>query len=376
VDHPRGDERLKRRVAFLLLGETLLVPHLFPIVEALAERAPDVVIDIWVSNARLEELVRPWIRPLPSVRLRLTPGFRRDALLPAKLPLLARLLPRLARTPVVVCAEQTSLWVPRLLPWLPTRYVKTSHGVGSMSARDDPRRLAAHRTLVPSEQERGTYLARGMPPDRIAATGYVKAGFRHRTPPRSLFESDRPIVLYAPHWQPHRSSWPAWGRRVVALLADQTAWNVILAPHQRLVERAPELREVLDAVSALPHVHCDLDSFALVDGSYTAAADIYLGDTSSQVMEFLMRPRPAVFLDPEAREWRSDPSYAMWRAGEVVTDPSRIMPALAAAQDLHSSFSSAQIDLARDALGDVTGAGADRAAKEVLRVLALSVGPG
>ena len=363
-----------RKIGFLLLGETLLVPHIFPIVEAVAARAPDVDVDLWIANAALERLVQPWTADIPSVRLMRVPGFRHDSQPPAKLPTLARLLPSLARTPVVVCAEQTSLWVPRLLPWLPTRFVKTSHGVGSMSARDDPRRMAAHRTLVPSEQERGTYLVRGMPADRIVATGYVKAAFRHRTASRSLFTEDRPVVLYAPHWQQHRSSWPAWGRVVVELLAGQLEWNVILAPHQRLVERAPEVREILDSVSDLPHVHCDLDSFSLVDGSYTSAADVYLGDTSSQVMEFLMRPRPAVFLDPDARSWRSDPSYAMWHAGEVVTDTADILSALSRAPELHPGYRPVQIKLAADALGDTTGVGADRAADEVLRVLAMATG--
>ncbi|WP_238560095.1 hypothetical protein [Sphingomonas sp. Mn802worker] len=266
--------------------------------------------------------------------------------------------------------------MPRLLPWLPPRFVKTSHGVGSMSARDDPRRKAANRTLVPSEQERGTYLARGMPPDRIVATGYVKAAFRHRRSAKPLFANNRPIVLYAPHWQPHRSSWPAWGRLVVDLLAQQSEWNVILAPHQRLVERAPEVRDVLARVSNLPHVHCDLDSFSMVDGSYTGLADIYLGDTSSQVIEYLMRPRPVVFLDPAARDWHDDPSYAMWRAGEVVTDATGISLALSRASECHSEYRPAQIELTADALGDVTGGGADRAAEEVLRVLATSAGRG
>src|SRR3546814_19981036 len=50
---------------------------------------------------------------------------------------------------------------------------------------------------------------------------------------------------------------------------------------------------------------------------YTAAADIYLGDTSSQVVELLMQPRPCVFLAPLGVDWHDDPSYAMWAAGEV-----------------------------------------------------------
>ena len=369
-------------VAFLFLGETLLIPHLFPIVEALATARPDLPLDLWVATSTHERLLAGWTAQLPQVRVRRAPGYRTIAAaqpgerpaLPPKLPMLLRLAPGLARARVVVCAEQTSLWLPRAFPWMRTRFVKTSHGVGSMSARDDRRRMAASYTLVPSEQERATYLSRGMAPDRIEATGYVKAAFRQRTPARTLFGDDRPVLLYTPHWQAHRSSWPAWGQQVVGQLAEQRDWNVILAPHQRLIERAPEVREVLASVAHLPHVHADLDSFATVDGSYTAAADLYLGDTSSQLIEFLARPRPAIFLNAHARAWADDPGYAMWRAGEVVGDLAELLPAIRRAPAHHPRFAAIQHDIATAALGDASGAGAQRAAEAVLRVLA-NTGP-
>lgn len=369
----------RRTIAFLFLGETLLIPHLYPIVEALVAADRTVAIDLWVATSVHERLLQRWTTRLdaPGLVIRRAPGFRRDngddagrnPVLPSKLPMLFRLAPRLARTPVVVCAEQTSLWLPRLMPWMATRFVKTSHGVGSMSARDDPRRRAAFHTLVPSEQERETYLSRGIAPDRITATGYVKAAFAHRTPARTLFAQDRPVLLYTPHWQAHRSSWPAWGRQVVAMLAARTDWNMILAPHQRLVEQSPELREVLARVAGLPHVHCDLDSFAGVDGSYTTMADLYLGDTSSQLIEYLVRPRPAVFLDPAGRDWRADPAYAMWHAGEVVRTLDDLPAAIDGARAAHPRFADVQQAMAQAAVGDASGAGAARAADAILAIL-------
>lgn len=353
-------------VAFLFLGETLLIPHLWPIVAALADDRPDLAIDCWVSTSVHEELLAGWIGDRRQVRLRRAPGFRTLALaaganppLPPKLPMLARLAPRLWRARVVVCAEQTSLWLPRVLPAAP-RFVKTAHGAGSLMARDDPRRRAAWLTLVPSAAERDALAARGIAAERIVVTGYVKAAFAHRTPAARLFADDRPILLYNPHWQPHRSSWPAWGPAVVDALAGQRHWNVILAPHQRLVERAPGVRDVLARAAALPHVHADLDSFAGVDGSYTAAADLYLGDTSSQVVEFLARPRPAVFLDPRRTAWAGDPAYAMWRCGEVVTALDDLAPALARAAGEHGRFRTIQHDYAAASLGDRSGAAAAR----------------
>lgn len=365
-------------IAFLFLGETLLIPHLYPIVEALSEIS-DARLELWVSTSVHEGLIGRWVGDLanPRVRIRRAPGFLevaddgcgRSPRVPTKMLVLLRLLPRLLTAPVAVCAEQTSLRLPRLFPWLPTRFVKTSHGVGSMSARDDPRRRAAALLLVPSERERRTYLDRGFDPSRVAATGYVKAGFRQRTHWRPAFEDERPILLYAPHWQEHRSSWWRWGREVVRLLVEDGRFNLILAPHQRLVERAPELRRVLDAVAGLPHVHCDTDGFAMVDGSYTAAADIYLGDTSSQVVEFLMRPRPCVFLDAHGVAWRDDPSYAQWHCGEVVDGLSGLLPALARAGAEHPRYAPVQAEFARSSLGDTGGAAPKRAAEHILAVL-------
>lgn len=368
----------RRRVAFLFLGETLLIPHLYPIAEALVSTQPDIDIDLWVSTSVHEKLIGRWTAALgnPRLRIRRAPGFRQmshdedghNPELPNKLLMLARVGLHLLRADVVVCAEQTSLWIPRVSP-TPARFVKTSHGVGSMSARDDKRRKAAWLTLVPSERERATYLARGMAPDRIVATGYVKAGFRHRTHSVPPFATPRPVILYTPHWQRHRSSWWAWGREVVARITAEERFNLIFAPHQRLVENAPELREFVASLAGHPAVHCDLDSFAMVDGSYTEAADLYLGDTSSQVIEYLRRPRPCVFLDPGRTAWQDDPSYAMWACGEVVSDIDALLPALARAPEVHVHYSPVQAAYAADALGDVSGEAPDVAAAQVMRAL-------
>ena len=366
----------QEHVAFLFLGETLLIPHLYPIVEALAALDPNVAIDLWVSTSLHEAMLGGWAAAMPAhVRVRRAPGFRhvsaRDGVnpaLPPKLPMLLRLAPRLVRVPVVVCAEQTSLWLPTLLP-LRARFVKTSHGVGSMSARDDRRRRAAWRTLVPSERERRTYLDRGMAPERIVATGYVKAGFHQRTGTTPVFAEPRPILLYNPHWQAHRSSWWRWGPEVVRRVLADGRWNLIFAPHQRLVEGAPEVRALCAELAGRGDVLCDYESFAAVDGSYPAAADIYLGDTSSQLLEFLTTPRPCLFLDAHGVSWQGDPSYAMWACGDVVPTLDALLPALDQAPARHGRYAAVQAELVADSLGDTSGDAPARAAGEVLRAL-------
>ncbi len=372
---------MKRKVAFLFLGETLLIPHLYPIVEAVMAAEPDLPIDLWVSTSMHEALLAGWLgEPRHNVRIRRAPGFRdlrdhdegRNPPLPAKLPMLLRLLPYLARTPVVVCAEQTSLWLPALFP-LKTRFIDTFHGAGSMMAKGHWRRRAGWRTLVAAERDRRALIAGGDSPDRIVTTGYVKAAFRQRTPAAHLFADDKPIVLYTPHWQAHRSSWWRWGPDVVERVLAEGRYNLVFAPHQRLVERAPEVRVFAEGLAGRPGVHVDLDSFAMVDGSYTAAADVYLGDTSSQVVEYMIRPRPCVFLNALSADWRTDPSYAMWGGGEVVETLDALLPALARAPETLEGFAAFQRGFVADALGDIAGNAPPRAAREVIAALAIDV---
>lgn len=374
---------MRDRVAFLFLGETLLIPHLFPIVEALADLAPELPQDLWISTSMHEALIGGWLadRPQAPIRIRRAPGFRtvdaedgRNPALPAKLPMLARLLPHLARTPVVVCAEQTSLWLPAVVP-LKTRFIDTFHGAGSMMARGHWRRRAGWRTLVAAERDRRALIAGGDRPERIVTTGYVKAAFRQRTPTTALFADDRPVILYAPHWQAHRSSWWRWGPEVVERVLADGRYNLIFAPHQRLPERAPEVRAFAASLAARPGVHVDLDGFAMVDGSYTAAADLYLGDTSSQVVEYMIRPRPCVFLNARGADWREDASYAMWGAGEVVEDLDALIPALERAPSAHAGFAAFQARFVADALGDIGGGAPLRAVQEIVAALPSSSSP-
>ncbi len=368
----------KGPVAFFFLGETLLIPHLYPVVEALAKHS-GIDIDLWVSTSVHEKLLADWSAGLgPAyIRIRRAPAFRklsgyedgRNPPLPPKWRILAGMVPRLVGTPVVVSVEQTSLWIPALAPFLGTRFINIMHGSGTMNSRDDFRRRKAWRMPVPSESEQREFLQRGYAASYVPVVGSVKATFRNSTRRQLQFPQPRPIVMYNPHWQRHRSSWWDWGRGIVQRLVEQDRYNVILAPHQRLVEGDPELARILGQAAQHPHVHSDIDSFAMVDGSYPAAADIYLGDTSSQVIEFMARPRPCVFLDNKGvAEWQQRPAYEMWQAGEVVTTLDEALPALHRARARHAEFTSAQQQIVQRWLGATTGA-PERIVEHILEAL-------
>jgi hypothetical protein len=91
------------------------------------------------------------------------------------------------------------------------------------------------------------------------------------------------VVLYAPHFDRTLSSWHRLGPDLLERLVADQRFNVIFAPHARLRSTlgSEELARIERCAS--PHVHVDLGSARSYDMTYTRAADIYLGDVSSQV---------------------------------------------------------------------------------------------
>jgi hypothetical protein len=90
------------------------------------------------------------------------------------------------------------------------------------------------------------------------------------------------------------------------------------------------------------NIRIDLGSELSADMTYTQAADVYLGDVSSQVCEFLARPRPCVFANPRRIAWRGDPSYAMWGLGPVFERVEELPAVLEAAIRDHARVRPAQ----------------------------------
>ena len=92
-----------------------------------------------------------------------------------------------------------------------------------------------------------------------------------------------------------------------------------------------------------PNIHIDLGSDRSVDMTYTRGADIYLGDVSSQIYEFLIEPRPAIFLNAHDADWEGDPSYAHWALGPVLDDVARLRETLDSVDEWAGRYRDAQV---------------------------------
>jgi hypothetical protein len=76
--------------------------------------------------------------------------------------------------------------------------------------------------------------------------------------------------------------------------------------------------------------------------SYTNRGDIYLGDVSSQVYEFLRVPRPCLFLNSHGVDWRGDPNYLHWQAGPVLDNADDLLAKIDAAVASHPDYAPTQ----------------------------------
>ena len=238
----------------------------------------------------------------------------------------------------------------------PARIVIT-HGAGTRYFPSLPRMAQCDLIVAKGPRDASSYIENAsIDPKRVVAGGYPKLVTtsllaKSRDP---VFANDNPVILYNPHKERKQRSWDVFFHRILEGFRKDRSRNLIVAPHVKLYRRRSErsrtkLRRMSDQT-----ILVDPSSPRLLDNSYTEAADIYVGDVSSQVVEFLARPRPCVFLNAHRVEWQDDPHYALWKLGEVIEDPAELMPAIERAPHLHGQYAALQADFASQALGDTS----------------------
>ena len=155
------------------------------------------------------------------------------------------------------------------------------------------------------------------------------AGIEH------LFNNENPIILYNPHFKKNLSSWSVWGLDILEKFYQTEKFNIIFSPHMALFEKKQLYREIPQKYFEANNIYIDTGSEHCVDMTYTNTADIYLGDVSSQVYEFINKPRPCIFLNSHNTDWKNDSNYYHWRLGEVINNVSEIIPAIESANEDH-----------------------------------------
>ncbi|HWL63774.1 MAG TPA: hypothetical protein VNQ32_13310 [Steroidobacteraceae bacterium] len=364
-------------IGFVLIGGEHQLLHIVPVAAELSRRA-GVEVALFAATRHLADATADLMRRLDSgpysLSLLQLPGMiehlARNSVTGGslKLPRLLAHARNLRRCAILVTAERTSTVLKRLPGYCPPM-VHLRHGAGDRAVGFERRIALFDDLIVAGEKDRRrTIEADLLPPERCHASGYVKLSalrqLRHGAP--ALFGNNRPVVLYNPHFHPRLSSW-RHARHVIEAIRDSGLFNLIVAPHVRLFAASDRRQRAAWECLAVPdQVLVDLGSPRSMDMTYTLAADLYLGDVSSQVYEFAAEPRPCVFLDSHAASWHGNPDYLMWEMGEVVERPEDVLPALLRAGGLHGKYRERQCRLVADAMGEIGPGSAQRAAQIIL----------
>ena len=258
---------------------------------------------------------------------------------------------------VLVVTEMTSLALKRYPSLAHLKLVTIPHGVGDDRVGAFDNRMPEFDLVLVSGRKKWDRLRGeiGAVENKIEIVGCPKMEISERqgkarqgkAPSRPLFADEKPIVLYNPHYRRKESSWLKMGRKILDYFRDNKKFNLILAPHVILYLRKWRHGAFsLDRYQGFPNIHLDTGSSASVDLTYTRMADIYLGDVSSQVYEFLfLQPRPCLFLNPNRlnpRHWQGSNIFDFWKTGEVVESMDEFDKALNNAAANHEHYRAEQ----------------------------------
>jgi hypothetical protein len=209
--------------------------------------------------------------------------------------------------------------------------------------------------------------------EKCRIVGYPKFDLISAKKPR-LFSDDKPVVIYNPHFARAVSSWWVWGNDIIEYFYQQQKYNFIFAPHINLFNRRLKKRDFPKKYLNAKHIIVDFGSEKSVDMTYTQAADIYLGDSSSQVYEFIRTPRPCLFLNPQQIDWRNQPHghFSSWQMGPVYENLNNLWKDFENGLE-HFPYAGIQKRLFEDTFSITTETAGARAAQAIKDFLTVSV---
>jgi len=258
---------------------------------------------------------------------------------------------RLRQFDLIVSTERTCLALKRRWGADGPAFVNIPHGSGDRNVAYHPAKRDFDLMLVSGQKLVDEMEAHGvMPPSRCRIIGYPKFDILKGRKPERFFANDNPVFLYNPHFDPVLSSWYDHGPAIIDWFAKNPQYNLIFAPHVMLFYKSlhisPEYRKGRRRPDLKPEWHrrpnilIDTNSERLFDMSYTLAADVYIGDMSSQVYEFLLRPRAVFFIDVHSgkKPGEGPPAYEMWQNGPVVTSAEALFAQLPRWQDVAREY--------------------------------------
>lgn len=346
------------RIAFLAISQAHQFLHWLPAALRLA-REPEVEVTVLATSAAGIEFIRSYDpEGLLRIRKLWVPSLKPDGLFSPPKRRLSLLLHynEIRRYPVLVTTETTSSLLYRL-PGFTSRIVHLKHGAGDREGGYNPKHKHFDLTLVNGAKDKQRLIERGLADDsNCLVVGYAKYELVR---PDGGASSGGRMALYNPHFDEKLGSWFRHGAALVKAMEQIPDWSFVVAPHVKLKGGPPVESTALNVV-------IDRGSTRSIDMTYTEQASVYIGDISSQVYEFLRRPRPCIFLNLDRIDWRQSENYAHWRLGQVIERAEDLSTALDRAEELQPGFEAAQIEATRRSIDSSPEPASERQAKAIL----------
>ncbi len=186
------------------------------------------------------------------------------------------------------------------------------------------------------------------PHTKFKICGYQKLDFVKKIQKnKKLFDNDNPVVLYNPHFKDYLTSFFKYGIEILEFFYQNKDYNLVFAPHMNLFTlnaRKPLDRSIIDEkYHHADNIIIDFGSTNSVDMTYTYNSDIYLGDVSSQVYEFLLQgPKPAIFINAHNFDWQHNDHFQNWHLGKVIDNIDNLKEILDTREQWQKEFAGKQ----------------------------------
>jgi len=249
------------------------------------------------------------------------------------------------------------------------KFIKLQHGAPGRGYSYNPELIDFDFQLL-----YGPYHLEALQKKRLLAKDFAVAGYpkMDTVDPRrrSYFPNDNPVVLYNPHFAIPLSSWHEMGIEILDHFFSQNDYNLIFAPHINLFrtkkgKKPPHLPEKYRDAK---NIFIDLGSEASVTMDYITSAEIYLGDVSSQVFEFIIKPRPCIFVNAQKIDFGKNIDYRFWQCGEVIENIDELSKALNNANTNFENCNPIQEKITAENFYTEKGSTASERAAEAIRV--------
>lgn len=342
----------KFKVGFTYLGPSSHIPHSLPIALELSQHS-DFEVNIFVSGSINENVIESFITDdnKNNVNLiKLKPTFIHSLLRRCKKRMHYRVANVINNNKQLLLTQDVFV-VTELEHIISSKSKKPLHILADHGAGDGiygyskSLQKADYILAAGKEKKERIINAQNITAEKIAIVGYPKFDFTSSNtskPLRKLFNNNNPTILYNPHFKV-QGSFQQWGEDILEYFFQNKQYNLIFAPHILLFSKGK--RKIRQEYFNAENIHIDIDSesMSLIDMTYTKQADIYIGDISSQIYEFIAyKKRPCIFLNAHNVNWKNDPSFRMWHMGEVINSKEELSKAITDADSKHSNYQTVQ----------------------------------